>query len=122
MKATRAEQIMKSEEIIGVQYRNNYVWIEDIDKERNTAHVTYLEKTQYPACGYRPACRDWARNLGFLFAKKLQPVQGCSFSHRQTLSLKIGLPYLTVIRRAYHWKGASKEQTMSSFAVFKGFA
>lgn len=44
MHANRAEEIMKSLNIIGVQYRNNYVWIEDIDKERNTAHVTYLEK------------------------------------------------------------------------------
>lgn len=44
MKADRAEQILKSQDIIGVQYRNNPVWIEDIDKGRNTAHVTYLEK------------------------------------------------------------------------------
>ncbi|QJW46732.1 H-type small acid-soluble spore protein [bacterium BFN5] len=44
MHANRAEEIMKSLNIIGVQYRNNYVWIEDIDKEHNTAHVTYLEK------------------------------------------------------------------------------
>lgn len=44
MKATRAEEIIKSEENIGVKYRNNYVWIEDVDKGRNTAHVTYLEK------------------------------------------------------------------------------
>lgn len=44
MHANRAEEIMKSLNIIGVQYRNNYVWIEDIDKGRNTAHVTYLEK------------------------------------------------------------------------------
>ncbi|WP_425059586.1 Small, acid-soluble spore protein H [Sporomusa carbonis] len=44
MKVTRAEEIMKSPDIIGVKYRNNYVWIEDVDKEHNTAHVTYLEK------------------------------------------------------------------------------
>ncbi|HWR06738.1 H-type small acid-soluble spore protein [Sporomusa sp.] len=44
MKVTRAEEIMKSEEVIGVKYRNNYVWIEDVNKERSTAHVTYLEK------------------------------------------------------------------------------
>jgi small acid-soluble spore protein H (minor) len=44
MNATRAEQIMKSSDIIGVKYRNNYVWIEDVDKGRNTAHVTYLEE------------------------------------------------------------------------------
>ncbi|MEG6584278.1 H-type small acid-soluble spore protein [Dendrosporobacter sp. 1207_IL3150] len=44
MRATRAEEIIKSPDIIGVQYRNNYVWIEDIDKGRNTAHVTYLEE------------------------------------------------------------------------------
>ncbi|HWR44693.1 H-type small acid-soluble spore protein [Sporomusa sp.] len=44
MKVTRAEEIMKSEDIIGVKYRNNYVWIEDVDKGRSTAHVTYLEK------------------------------------------------------------------------------
>ena len=44
MDATRAEQIMRSPDTIGVKYRNNYVWIEDIDKGRNTAHVTYLEK------------------------------------------------------------------------------
>lgn len=44
MDARRAEQIMKSSDIIGVKYRNNYVWIEDVDKGRNTAHVTYLEE------------------------------------------------------------------------------
>ncbi|CUH96559.1 hypothetical protein P22_2649 [Propionispora sp. 2/2-37] len=44
MDANRAEQIMNSPAIIGVQYRNNDVWIEDVDKETNTAHVTYLEK------------------------------------------------------------------------------
>lgn len=44
MRAKRAEKIMKSPDIIGVQYRSNYVWIEDIDKGRNTAHVTYLDK------------------------------------------------------------------------------
>ncbi|WP_165865971.1 H-type small acid-soluble spore protein [Lucifera butyrica] len=44
MNADRAEEILKSPDSIGVQYRNNYVWIEDIDKGRNTAHVTYLEK------------------------------------------------------------------------------
>jgi len=44
MDANRAEQIMKSADIIGVMYRNNYVWIEDVDKGRNTAHVTYLEE------------------------------------------------------------------------------
>lgn len=42
--ARRAEQILKSPDTIGVKYRNNYVWIEDVDKGRNTAHVTYLEK------------------------------------------------------------------------------
>lgn len=44
MDASRAEQIMRSPDTIGVKYRNNYVWIEDIDKGRNTAHVTYLEQ------------------------------------------------------------------------------
>ncbi|SDF41989.1 H-type small acid-soluble spore protein [Sporomusa acidovorans] len=44
MDAKRAEQIMRSPAIIGVKYRNNYVWIEDVDKGRNTAHVTYLEE------------------------------------------------------------------------------
>ncbi|MBP2663802.1 MAG: sspH [Firmicutes bacterium] len=44
MDASRAEQIMKSADIIGVMYRNNYVWIEDVDKGRNTAYVTYLEE------------------------------------------------------------------------------
>jgi len=44
MKAKQAEKIINSPDIIGVQYRNNHVWIEDLDKERNTAHVTYLEK------------------------------------------------------------------------------
>lgn len=44
MEAKRAEQIMRSPAIIGVKYRNNYVWIEDVDKGRNTAHVTYLEE------------------------------------------------------------------------------
>lgn len=44
MKAKQAEKIMKSPDIIGVKYRSNYVWIEDIDKGRNTAHVTYLDK------------------------------------------------------------------------------
>jgi H-type small acid-soluble spore protein len=44
MRADRAEEILKSADIIGVRYRNNDVWIEDIDKGRNTAHVTYLEK------------------------------------------------------------------------------
>lgn len=44
MDANRAEQIMNSPAIIGVQYRNNAVWIEDVDKGTNTAHVTYLEK------------------------------------------------------------------------------
>ncbi|MBP2634840.1 MAG: sspH [Firmicutes bacterium] len=44
MNASRAEQIMKSPDVIGVKYRNNYVWIEDVDKGRNTAHVTYLEE------------------------------------------------------------------------------
>lgn len=44
MHANRAEQILKSAEVIGVQYRNNDVWIDKIDKGRNTAYVTYLEK------------------------------------------------------------------------------
>ncbi|WP_371365418.1 Small, acid-soluble spore protein H [Sporomusa rhizae] len=44
MDARRAEQILKSPDTIGVKYRNNYVWIEDVDKGRNTAHVTYLEE------------------------------------------------------------------------------
>lgn len=44
MDARRAEQIMKSPDVIGVKYRNNYVWIEDVDKNRNTAYVTYLEE------------------------------------------------------------------------------
>lgn len=44
MKATRAEEILKSKEIIGVKYRNNDVWIESVDKERSTAYVTYLEQ------------------------------------------------------------------------------
>ncbi|QDR83230.1 H-type small acid-soluble spore protein [Sporomusa termitida] len=44
MKATRAEEILKSQEIIGVKYRNNDVWIESVDKERSTAYVTYLEQ------------------------------------------------------------------------------
>ena len=44
MKATRAEEIIKSKETIGVIYRNNDVWIENVDKERNTAYVTYLEQ------------------------------------------------------------------------------
>jgi len=44
MNANRAEEIIKSPDIIGVQYRGNSVWIEDIDKGRNTAHVTYLDK------------------------------------------------------------------------------
>ncbi|MCX7779584.1 MAG: H-type small acid-soluble spore protein [Negativicutes bacterium] len=43
MKADRAEEILNSPDIIGVKYRNNYVWIEDVDKGNNTAHVTYLE-------------------------------------------------------------------------------
>lgn len=44
MKATRAEEILKSEQPIGVKYRNNDVWIESVDKGRNTAYVTYLEE------------------------------------------------------------------------------
>ncbi|CVK19013.1 MULTISPECIES: H-type small acid-soluble spore protein [Sporomusa] len=44
MNASRAEQILKSPDTIGVKYRNNYVWIENVDKGRNTAYVTYLEK------------------------------------------------------------------------------
>nr|WP_092074821.1 small, acid-soluble spore protein, H family [Dendrosporobacter quercicolus]NSL48954.1 small, acid-soluble spore protein, H family [Dendrosporobacter quercicolus DSM 1736]SDN15603.1 small acid-soluble spore protein, H-type [Dendrosporobacter quercicolus] len=44
MHANRAEEIMKSADVIGVQYRNNAVWIDNIDKGRNTAYVTYLEK------------------------------------------------------------------------------
>lgn len=44
MKATRAEEILKSEQTIGVKYRNNDVWIESVDKGRNTAYVTYLEQ------------------------------------------------------------------------------
>lgn len=44
MHADRAEEILKSADIIGVQYRNNAVWIEKIDKGRNTARVTYLEQ------------------------------------------------------------------------------
>ena len=44
MNASRAEQIIKSSDVIGVKYRNNYVWIENVDKGRNTAYVTYLEE------------------------------------------------------------------------------
>ncbi|MBP2626681.1 MAG: sspH [Firmicutes bacterium] len=43
MNASRAEEIIKSTDIIGVQFQSNYVWIEEVDKERNTAQVTYLE-------------------------------------------------------------------------------
>ncbi|MEN6413036.1 MAG: H-type small acid-soluble spore protein [Veillonellales bacterium] len=44
MKATRAEEIMKSAAAVEVHYRNNPVWIETVDKGRNAANVTYLEK------------------------------------------------------------------------------
>lgn len=43
MNANRAEEILKSTDIIGVQFQSNYVWIEEVNKERNTAQVTYLE-------------------------------------------------------------------------------
>lgn len=39
----RAEEILKSTDTINVQFQSNNVWIEEIDKENNTAHVTYLE-------------------------------------------------------------------------------
>ena len=43
MNANRAEEIIKSTDIIGVQFQSNYVWIEEVDKECNTAKVTYLK-------------------------------------------------------------------------------
>lgn len=42
MHANRAEEILHAKESIGVQYRNNNVWIEKVDKERGIAVVTYL--------------------------------------------------------------------------------
>lgn len=43
MNASRAEEIIKSADIINVQFQSHDVWIENVDKERNSAQVTYLE-------------------------------------------------------------------------------
>lgn len=43
MNASRAEEIIKSADIISVQFQSHDVWIENVNKERNSAQVTYLE-------------------------------------------------------------------------------
>ena len=44
MHANRAEEIMHSPFLTEVLYRSSPIWIDHIDKERNIAQVTYLEK------------------------------------------------------------------------------
>lgn len=44
MKATRAEEIINSPDVIGVLYRSNDVWLEKVDKGTSKAEVTYMEK------------------------------------------------------------------------------
>jgi len=46
MNISRAEEIINSPDIIGVQFQSSNVWIEKVNKERNTAQVTNLEDHQ----------------------------------------------------------------------------
>lgn len=42
MNTERAAEILQSAKIIDVTYQNNAVWIEDVNKDRNTAMVKNL--------------------------------------------------------------------------------
>lgn len=42
MNTERAAEILQSAKVIDVTYQNNSVWIEDVNKDRNTAMVKNL--------------------------------------------------------------------------------
>lgn len=43
MNFSRAEEIMQSLGVINVTYKDNAIWIEDVQKASNTAHVKDLK-------------------------------------------------------------------------------
>lgn len=41
----RAEEIVHSQDVVQVFYKNNPVWIEKVDNNRETAYVKFLDNT-----------------------------------------------------------------------------